>query len=318
MSYAVDLSAVRAAAARIRGQVHLTPVFTCASLDALAGCTLFFKAENLQRIGAFKARGALNAVLALSEDEAARGVVTHSSGNHAAALALAAQRRGIRAFIVMPENAPANKQAAVAAYGGEIILCAPTLSARVQTAARVAEQTGAAFIHPSEHPDVIAGQGTIALELLEQVPDLDAIVAPVGGGGLISGLAIGAESGLGLRVLGAEPAGADDAWRSKQEGRCLPQLDPRTIAEGLRTSLGPNTWPVVRDRVEAIHRVEEDEIIQAMRLCFERLKLVVEPSGAVALAAALAGTLPALGLRRVAVVLSGGNADLDHLPWMSP
>ncbi len=317
MAYVTDLAAIRAAAARVRGHVHLTPVFTCRALDERAGLSLFFKAENLQRVGAFKFRGATNAVLSLTDEQAARGVATHSSGNHAAALALAARQRGIPAYIVMPENAPPNKRTAVAGYGGTIIPCPSTLAAREETAARVVAETGATFVHPSEDPAVIAGQGTVALELLEQVPDLDAIIAPIGGGGLISGLALGAEARLGLRVLGAEPAGADDAWRSKQAGERLPQLDPRTIADGLRTSLGPNTWPIVRDRVEEILRVREDEIIEAMRLCFERLKLVVEPSGAVPLAAALSGALAARGLRRVAVVISGGNADLDRLPWLS-
>lgn len=316
MTCAVELEDVRAAAERIRGQVHLTPVFTSRTLDAMAGLSLFFKAENLQGVGAFKLRGATNAVRALGEAEAARGVATHSSGNHAAALARAAGLRGVPALIVMPTNAPPNKRAAVAAYGGTIIDCAPTLAAREEVCARVVAETGATFVHPSEDPLVIAGQGTVGLELMAQVPELDAVLAPVGGGGLISGLAAAAAARPGLRVLGAEPAGADDAWRSKREGRCLPQLDPRTIADGLRTSLGPNTWPFVRDRVEEILRVEEEEIVAAMRLCFERLKLVVEPSGAVPLAAALSGTLAARGLRRVGVVLSGGNADLDRLPWL--
>ena len=318
MACVVELEDVRRAAERIRGHVHLTPVLTSRSLDELAGCELYFKAENLQRVGAFKARGACNAVLALSPEQAARGVTTHSSGNHAAALALAARLRGVPATIVMPENAPPNKRAAVLRLGASVIPCAPTLAARVEACDRVVAQTGATLVHPSEDPAVIAGQGTIALELLEQVPGLEAILAPVGGGGLISGLSTGALARPGLRVLGAEPAGADDAYRSKRDGVLYPQPDPRTIADGLRTALGPNTWPVVRDRVEGILRVEDEEIVRAMRLCFERLKQVVEPSGAVGLAAALSGELARLGLRRVAVVISGGNADLDHLPWRSP
>ncbi len=318
MSYAVSLQDVREAAERIRGQAHLTPVFTCSALDALSGLQLFFKAENLQRTGAFKFRGATNAVLALSPEAAARGVATHSSGNHAAALALAARLRGIPAHIVMPVGAPPNKRAAVAGYGGIIVDCENTLAAREATARRVVEQTGATFVHPSEDPAVIAGQGTTALELMAQVPDLDAIIAPVGGGGLMSGIATAAESRPGLRVFGAEPAGADDAFRSKREGRLLPQLDPRTVADGLRTSLGPNTWPIVRDKVDEILRVEEEAIIAATRNSFERLKLVVEPSGAVPLAAVLSGGLGQRGLRRVGVVISGGNADLDRLPWHRP
>jgi len=318
MPYVVELQDVRRAAERIRDQVHLTPVLTSRSLDERAGCELYFKAENLQRVGAFKARGACNAVLALSPEAAGRGVVTHSSGNHAAALALAARLRGIPATIVMPDNAPSNKRAAVLRLGATVVPCASTLAARVETCERVIAGTGATLVHPSEDPAVIAGQGTIALELLEQVPGLDAIVAPVGGGGLISGLATGALARPGLRVIGAEPAGADDAFRSKRDGVLHPQPDPRTIADGLRTALGPNTWPVVRDRVEAIHRVEEGEIVDATRCCFDRLKQVVEPSGAVSVAAALSGRLAALGLRRVAVVISGGNADLDRLPWLGP
>lgn len=314
-----DLSAIRAAAERIAGLAHNTPVFTSRTLDGMAGCSLLLKAESLQRAGAFKFRGAMNAVSALPPALAERGVATHSSGNHAAALALAARIRGIPAHIVMPENAPPNKRAAVLGYGARVVPCASTLAAREETAARVVAETGATLIHPYEHPDVIAGQGTVALEILAAHPDIDAIVAPVGGGGLVSGIALAfAEAAPRVRVFAAEPAGADDAWRSRQAGRRLPQTDPRTVADGLRTSLGENTWPVIRDRVEDVLRVEEADIVSAMRLLFERVKLVVEPSGAVPLAAALSGALSArLGLSRVALVLSGGNADLDHLPWLS-
>jgi threonine dehydratase/serine racemase len=316
-SYAVDLPAVGAAARRLAGIVHRTPVVTCAGLDRLAGRSLFFKCENLQKAGAFKYRGASNAVLSLAPEVAARGVVTHSSGNHAQALALAAKVRGIPAHLVMPRTASAVKRRAVEAYGGRVIACEPTLAAREATAAAVLAETGGTFIHPYDNPDVIAGQGTVALELLEQAPGLSALLAPVGGGGLISGLCLAAK-GLdpSLRGIAAEPAGADDAARSKAAGTRLPQTAPQTIADGLGTSLGELTWPVIRDCVERVVTVEEDEIVAAMRLVWERAKLVIEPSAAVAVAAALSDGFRALdGLERVGVVLSGGNVDLDCLPW---
>ena len=314
MTYVLTHDDVLAARQRIAGRVRETPIFTSRALDARADRQLYFKAEHLQRVGAFKFRGACNAVLRLSPEQARRGVATHSSGNHAAALALAAQRRGVPCWIVMPDNAPPNKRAAVAGYGGQILLCAPTLAARQAAAAAVVAETGATFVHPSEDPDVIAGQGTAALELLEQVPDLDAILAPVGGGGLVSGCAIAAQGRV--QIYGAEPTGADDAARSKAAGVCLPQLHPQTVADGLRTSLGPNTWPVVRDRVSDVLTVDDDATIAAMRLVFERMKQVIEPSAAVPVAVALSDTFRRLpGLRRVGVILSGGNVDLDALPW---
>jgi len=308
---------VRAAAARIAGLVHRTPIATCATIDGLAGRRVFFKCENLQRVGAFKLRGASNAVARLGDSEARRGVVTHSSGNHAQALALAARRRGISAHIVMPSSAPAVKRRAVEGYGARVIDCEPTLEARERTAAAVMAETGATFVHPYDDADVIAGQGTAALELLEQVPDLDAIVAPVGGGGLVGGTAIAARGAAPrVRVLAAEPAGADDAARSKAAGRLIPQTDPKTVADGLRTSLGALTWPLLRDLVEQVVVVPDEEIVMAMRLLFERAKLVVEPSGAVPLAAVLSSSFRALeGIERVGVILSGGNVDLELLPW---
>ncbi len=317
MTYAADLDAVRAAAARIAGRAHRTPVMTCATLDALAGRRILLKCENLQKMGAFKFRGALNAVSCLPEEVAARGVVTHSSGNFAQALALAARARGIPSYIVMPTSAPAPKRAAVEGYGGRITLCEPTLQARETTAATVQAGTGATLLHPYDHPDVIAGQGTVALELLEDHPEIDAIVAPVGGGGLISGIALAArELEPEVRVIAGEPQGADDAFRSKAAGRLIPQTGPDTIADGLLTSLGALTWPVVRDVVERIVRVDDDAIRSAMRLLWERAKLVVEPSGAVPVAAVLSPEFRALqGIDTVAVVLSGGNVDLDRLPW---
>jgi len=314
-AYAVTLSDIEAAAARIAGQVHRTPVVTCDTLDRMAGRRLLLKCEHLQKVGAFKFRGASNAVLRLSDAEAAHGVATHSSGNHAQALALAARMRGIAAHVVMPTTAPAVKRRAVEGYGARVIPCAPTLEARETTLAKVVEETGARFVPPFDHPDVIAGQGTAALELLAQAPDLDALVAPVGGGGLLSGVCIAAR-GLrpGIRVVGAEPRGADDAARSKAAGRWLPQTGPATVADGLLTSLGQLTWPVVRDLVDAVATVEEDAIIGTMRLAWERAKLLIEPSAAVALAVAMGPALS--GSERVGVILSGGNVDLDRLPWM--
>jgi threonine dehydratase/serine racemase len=317
MSYAADLSAVRAAAQRIAGLAHHTPVMTCATLDRLAGKALFFKCENFQKAGAFKFRGACNAVMRLPAETARRGVVTHSSGNHAQALALAAQLRGIPANVVMPRNASVVKRRAVEGYSGRVVECEPTLAAREKTAAAVLAQTGAAFIHPYNNGDVIAGQGTVALELLEQVPNLDAIVAPVGGGGLMSGLCVAAK-GINpiIRVFAAEPMEASDAAQSKEAGALIPQTAPNTIADGLRTSLGELTWPFIRDVVEQVVTVGEAPIIEAMRLAWERAKLLIEPSAAVALAAVLTDDFRALtDLRRVGIVLSGGNVNLDELPW---
>jgi threonine dehydratase/serine racemase len=311
----MDSAAIAAAAERLRGVVHRTPIATCATLDRLAGRALFFKCEQLQKAGAFKFRGASNAVLALSDADAARGVVTHSSGNHAAALALAARRRGIAAHVVMPRTASPLKRRAVEEYGGRIVLCEPTLAAREAAAATLQAETGATLIPPFDHPDVIAGQGTAALELLADVPDLDAIVAPVGGGGLISGTAIVASAHHSrVAVIAAEPAGADDAARSRAAGEWIAQTDPHTIADGLLTSLGTLTWPIVRDRVDAVVTASDAEIVAAMRLLWERAKLLVEPSSAVALAAVLSPAFPPHH-RRVGIILSGGNVDLDALPW---
>jgi threonine dehydratase/serine racemase len=316
-TYACDLAAVRDAAARIKGIVHRTPVMTSDTLDRLAGRRLYFKCENLQKVGAFKYRGATNAVRKLSDAEAARGVVTHSSGNHAQALALAARVRGIPAYIVMPKTAPAVKKAAVEGYGGQITFCEPNLAAREETAAKLVKETGATLIPPFDHPDVIAGQGTAALELLEDVPDLDAIITPVGGGGLLAGCTVAAR-GLkpSIRVFGAEPLGADDAARSKAAGEWIPQAAPNTIADGLLTSTGQLTWPVIRDLVERVFTVTDDEIRSAMRLVWERMKLIVEPSGAVGAAVALSDAFKSLAnLNKVGIVFSGGNVSLDKLYW---
>ncbi len=312
---AVDLAAIRAAHARIRPHIHRTPVLTSRSLDAAAEATLFFKCENLQKVGAFKARGACNAVFSLDDAESRRGVVTHSSGNHGAAVAWAAARRGIPAWVVMPENSAAVKKAAVRGLGATVRFCAPTLEARDTTCVAVQAETGALLVHPYDDWRVIAGQGTAALELLEQISDLDAIITPVGGGGLLSGTAIAARGvSPSIRVYGAEPAGADDAWRSLQRGQLVPQTDPRTIADGLRSSLGVKTFAVLSTLVDAIGTTSEDAIVQAMRLTWDKLKLIIEPSSAVPLAALLERKLPVAGLR-VGIVISGGNVDLDRLPW---
>jgi threonine dehydratase/serine racemase len=315
--YAANLEAVQAAARRLAGWAHRTPVVTCATLDRLAGRELFFKCEHLQKAGAFKFRGACNAVMKLSTEVAARGVATHSSGNHAGALALAARLRGIPAHVVMPSNASPVKRRAVEEYGGRVVECEPTLEARERIAAEVLAETGATLIPPYNHPDVIAGQGTVALELLEQVPGLDAVIAPVGGGGLVSGICVALrEAAPSVRMFAGEPAGADDAARSKAAGTLIPQTGPCTIADGLLTSLGDLTWPLIRDHVERVVTVAEDEIIAAMRLAWERAKLLIEPSAAVPLAAVLSDEFRRLdGLRRVGVVLSGGNVNLDSLPW---
>jgi threonine dehydratase len=316
-TYACDLAAVREAAARIAGVVHRTPVMTSETLDRLAGRRVYFKCENLQKVGAFKYRGAANAVMKLSDAAAARGVVTHSSGNHAQALALAARVRGIPAYIVMPRTAPAVKKAAVEGYGGIVTLCEPTLAAREEAAAKLVKETGATLIPPFDHPDVIAGQGTAALELLEDVPDLDAVVVQVGGGGQIAGWCIAAKGVKpAIRVFGAEPLGADDAARSKAAGKWVPQTGPNTIADGLLTSTGELTWPVIRDLVERVFTVTDDQIRSAMRLVWERMKLIVEPSGAVGAAVVLSDEFKSLaGVKKVGVVFSGGNVSLDKLYW---
>ena len=314
--YAISPADVHAAAGRIRGRIRRTPVLTCATIDRLAGRPVFFKCENFQTTGSFKFRGATNAVRRLDPESAARGVVTHSSGNHAQALARAARECGIPATVVMPRGSSAVKRAAVEGYGGTVIECEPTLDARERTAAEVVARTGGTLIPPFDHPDVIAGQGTAGLELLEEVPDLDALVIPVGGGGLLSGCCVAAKGvNPRIRVFGAEPLGADDAARSKAAGAWLPQTGPETIADGLRTSLGHLTWPIVRDRVDAVFTATEDEIVAATRLVWERMKLVVEPSGAVGLAVVLGEVFRGVSeCGAVGVVLSGGNVSFPPLP----
>jgi threonine dehydratase len=310
-------SLIAAARERIVNRVSTTPVLTSATLDAQSGASLFFKCENLQKVGAFKARGATNAVFALPAAVARRGVVTHSSGNHAAALSRAARLRGIPAYVVMPDNSAQAKRAAVVRYGGRITWCAPTLAAREGAARALAASTGAVMVHPYDNLLVMAGQGTAAAELVEQVADLDVILCPVGGGGLLSGTAVAAKSlKPAIRVIGVEPAGADDAARSFRAGSIVPSVNPQTIADGLRSSLGVRPFAEIRRWVDDIITVPEEAIVRAMRELWEVLKTVVEPSGAVPYAALLEPH-PQLRGKRVGIVLSGGNLDLDRLPWSS-
>ena len=310
-----DIADIRAAHARIARYVHRTPVLTCASLDELVGAQLYFKCENFQKVGAFKARGACNAVFSLTDEVAARGVVTHSSGNHGAALAYAAQRRGIPAFVVMPENAAKVKQANVARHGATIRFCAPTQAARERACADVQRETGATLVHPYDDVRVIAGQGTATLEFLDDVPDLDVVIAPVGGGGLISGTSIAAKATRpGITIYGAEPAGADDAARGFASGKVEPLPHPDTIADGLRATLSERTLHAIRRYVSAIPTASEAAIASAMRMTWERMKIIIEPSSAVPLACLLEAGLPIAG-KRVGIIVSGGNVDLDRLPW---
>jgi threonine dehydratase len=313
----VTLLAIQQAAQRIKPYIHRTPVLTNESLNQIVGARVYLKCENLQKVGAFKFRGASNAVFSLSEQEAACGVCTHSSGNHAQALALAAKMRGIPAYIVMPENAPSVKRNAVAGYGGQITFCEPTLEARESTLERIRLETCANVVHPYNDERVITGQGTAALELLEDVPDLNVIITPVGGGGLLSGTAIAAtEIKKGIRVIAGEPEMADDAFRSMRAGEIIPSNHPKTIADGLLTSLGTLTFPILQNRVEQIITVSEPGIIEAMKFIWERAKIVIEPSAAVAVGVLWERKIDLTGLK-IGVILSGGNVDLDRLPWMN-
>lgn len=309
------LDDIRRAAERIKPYAHRTPVLTNESLNKQVNAEVYLKCENLQKVGAFKFRGACNAVFSLIDDEAARGVSTHSSGNHAQALALAAKLRGIPAYIVMPKNAPKVKKEAVASYGGQITYCEPTLEARESTLANIAQETSSKIIHPYDNEWVIAGQGTAVLELLEDIPDLDVIIAPVGGGGLISGTAIAA-TGLrtGIRVIAGEPEMADDAFRSMQAGEIIPSIKPKTIADGLLTSLGKITFPIIQQYVEQIITVSEPAIIESMKFVWERVKIIIEPSSAVAIGVLWEKKIDLSG-SKVGVILSGGNVDLEKLPW---
>ncbi len=315
--HTVSLRSIQEAAQRIAHSAHLTPILTSKTLNEWSQNQIFLKGEHLQRVGAFKFRGAQNAVTQLTLSRHQAGVVTHSSGNHGQALALAAQLKGIPAYIVMPENAPRPKIDAVRGYGGQVSFCAPNVSARESLMAEIQAKTDALFVPPYDHPSIISGQGTIGLELLKQVPDLKAVVAPVGGGGLLAGVATAVKAmNSSIKVFGAEPQGADDAARSLAAGHLIPQDSPNTIADGLLTSLGSHTWPIIHRLVDDILTVSEPEIIEAMRLIWERTKQLIEPSAAVAVA-----TLQTNRFRNefqscnVAVVLSGGNTDITNLPW---
>ena len=317
--YAANLDSIRAAQRRVDPFIRRTPVLTSATLDALSGRRLWFKCEVFQKTGSFKFRGATNAVRMLTDAEAARGVVTHSSGNHAQALALAARMRGIPAHVVMPSNSAEIKKAAVRGYGAEVIECEPTLEARESTAAQVIARTGGTMIPPFNHPNVIAGQGTIALELLDECPQLDAIIVPLGGGGLISGIALAAKAlKPSIRIIGAEPELAGDGAASKREGSIQPAMKPVTMADGLRTSLGPLTFPVVRDLVDEIVLVSEADIAAHMQLVWERMKITIETSAAVGVAVACSVWMRErnnANMQDVGVVLCGGNVDLAALPF---
>ena len=317
MSATLTLADIHAAQARIADKIHRTPVLASATLDALCGAQLFFKCENFQKIGAFKARGATNAVFALTAAEAANGVATHSSGNHAAALARAARLRGISAHIVMPANAPKTKIESVRRNGGIIVFCEPTLVAREAECARIIAETGAQLVHPFDDYAVMAGQGTATLELLEQAPELDLIIVPVGGGGLLCGTAVAAKGARpGIRVIAAEPAGADDAARSFTAGHIIPLEKSSTVADGLRTSLGERNFPLIQQHDDGIVTVSEESIVAAMRRIWEVLKIIIEPSCAVPYAAIMEQKINVSG-KRVGIILTGGNVDLDALPWLA-
>jgi threonine dehydratase len=310
------LSDIQQAHKQIKDRIHRTPVLTNRQVDEQSACKVFLKCENFQRVGAFKFRGACHTVFSLSDKEAENGVATHSSGNHAQAIALAAKLRGVPAYIVMPENSPEVKKRAVKGYGAEITFCESTQQAREATLEKVVERTGATFIHPYNDPRIIAGQGTSALELLEDYPDLDMILVPVGGGGLASGTAIAA-AGMkpGLKVIGCEPEIADDAYLSLKTGELQPSKNTQTVADGLRTGLGELTFACLQKHLDAIVTVTEDEIIQAMRFVWERMNIIIEASCAVPVAALFNNKITDAKGKNVAIIITGGNVDLDHLPW---
>ena len=300
---------------RISEYIHKTPVLTSHLLNKLTGSELYFKCENFQRMGAFKIRGALNALLNLSDEERNRGVVTHSSGNFAQALSLAAQILKIKAYIVMPSTASEVKKKAVKGYDGEIILCEPTLKSRIETAKKIEEEKGAVLIHSSNDINVVLGQGTVAMELFEEQSGLNCVIAPVGGGGLIAGTSLAANYfGNNCKTIGGEPFEADDAFRSLRSGKIEHNKTTNTIADGLKTELGNVTFPIIQKYVDSIIRVEEKEIVEAMKLIWERMKIIVEPSGAVPFAA-LIREKEKFKNQKVGVILSGGNVDLGNLPF---
>ncbi|KAL6903362.1 hypothetical protein ACP4OV_004175 [Aristida adscensionis] len=319
--YAADIDSIREAQARIAPYVHRTPVLSSTSIDAIVGKQLFFKCECFQKAGAFKIRGASNAIFALDDEKASKGVVTHSSGNHAAAVALAAKLRGIPAHIVIPKNAPSCKVDNVKRYGGHIIRSDVSIESRESVCRRVQEETGAVLIHPFNDKFTISGQGTVSLELLEQVPDVDTIIVPISGGGLISGVALAAKAiNPSIRILAAEPKGADDSAQSKAAGKIITLPSTNTIADGLRAFLGDLTWPVVRDLVDDIIVVDDNAIVDAMKMCYEILKVAVEPSGAIGLAAVLSDEFKQSSAwhesSKIGIIVSGGNVDLGVI-WES-
>ena len=315
MNFLPTYSDIEKAHIIVEKYAHRTPVLSSSSINKIVGADLFFKCENFQKVGAFKFRGACNAVFSLSEEDAAKGVGTHSSGNHAAALALAARMRGIKANIVMPENSPEIKKKAVAGYGAKITFCEPTLQARESTLEKVVKDTGATEIHPYNNFHVIAGQGTAAKELIEDFGEFDIIMTPVGGGGLLSGTAISVKHFLpDCKVIAAEPAGADDAFRSFHSKTLIPSVHPKTIADGLLTSLGERNFKIILENVDDIVTVSEENIVDAMRLIWERMKIIIEPSSAVPLAAILEKKVDVQG-KKIGIILSGGNLDLGKLPF---
>jgi len=310
-----DLSDIQSAHKRIKPFIHKTPVLNSSQLNRMFDCELYFKCENFQKVGAFKFRGATNAVMSLNDDEKKHGVVTHSSGNHAAALALAAGMNGVRAFIVMPENAPSVKKDAVAGYGAIITFCKPTLQSREETCRAIMERKGATLIHPYDNFNVICGQGTASLELLEEYPGLDILVAPVGGGGLMSGTSTTAKGiNRSITVIGAEPLNANDAWKSFKTGILTPSVNPLTIADGLLTSLSELTFSIIRKNVDDIFTATEDSIINSMKLIWERMKIIIEPSSATVLAVIKENPGFFKG-KKVGLIISGGNVDLTRLPF---
>lgn len=315
MSELPNFDNILSAYSRIKNQVKRTPILSSMSVNEILNCNVFFKCENFQKVGAFKFRGASNAVLSLDNSKIRNGVATHSSGNHAQALALAASMQGIPAYIVMPNNSPKVKSDAVASYGGKIIYCEPTLQARELTLENIVQQTDAFFVHPYNNFNVICGQGTAALELLEETSDLDIVMTPVGGGGLLSGTSITVKAkSPNTLVIAGEPSGADDAFRSFYTGQLIPSVNPKTIADGLLTSLGSMTFQIITQNVDRIFTVSEDSIINAMRIIWERMKIIIEPSSAVPVAAIMEN-VDFFRNKRIGVILSGGNVDLGKLPF---
>lgn len=300
---------------RIKGQIHKTPLYTSDSLNRITGCQIYFKCENFQKVGAFKFRGASNAIISLDKKELEKGVITHSSGNHAAALALAARMLNTPAYIVMPVTAPEIKKKAVAGYGAKITFSEPTVKAREEAAGKIVDETGATFIHPYDNYSIIAGQATCAKEILEEVNDLDYIISPVGGGGLVSGTCLAARYfSNGTKIIGAEPEGADDAFRSLRDKTIYPSVKPDTICDGLLTQLCDKTYKILEKNIDSIITVGDNFTIEAMKLIWERMKIIVEPSGAITLGAVLFNQA-FFRNKKIALILSGGNVDLEKLPW---